>query len=97
MASDFRIYMHRNSDNLHLELLGDFDDALAHQLINILKSYSPGTSYVFINTGNLKHVHSFGRDMFQNNLYQLNHKFFGNIIYTGEHAPEIAPETSRVW
>ena len=37
MASNFSIFFHRNSDNLYLKLMGDFDGSSAHQLINILK------------------------------------------------------------
>lgn len=96
MNSNFRILVHRNSENLHLQLLGDFDGSSAHQLINTLKNYGRGTVSVFIHTSNLHHVHPFGRDIFHGNLHQLNNTLFGNIVYTGEHAPEIAPENSQI-
>lgn len=96
MASNFQILVHRNSENLHVKLLGDFDGSSAHQLINTLKSNSHDALCIFIHTSNLRQVHPFGRDMFQSNLHQLNNKFFGSIVYTGKHAPEIAPENSRL-
>lgn len=34
MAANFRISTHRNSENLHLKLYGDFDGTSAHELIN---------------------------------------------------------------
>jgi len=37
MAARFRISIHRNSENLHLKLMGDFDGTSAHELLNVLK------------------------------------------------------------
>ena len=33
MAANFRILVHRNSDNLHLRPIGDFDGASAFELV----------------------------------------------------------------
>jgi hypothetical protein len=76
--------------------LGDFDGSSAYQLINALQKHSAGAFSVFIHTSNLKQVYPFGRDTFKTNLHSLNHKFFGSLIFTGEHASEIAPEESRI-
>jgi len=40
MASNFRIFLQQNSDNLHVKLSGDFDGSSAHQLINMIKNYN---------------------------------------------------------
>jgi len=96
MASNFKMFIHRNSDNLHIKLLGDFDGSSAYQLINALKKYSAGAFSVFIHTSSLKKVYPFGRDMFQANLHALNYKFFGKLIFAGDHASEIAPEESNI-
>lgn len=49
MATNFRISVHRNSENLHLRLMGDFDGTSAHELLNVLKRYVNRTSRVFHN------------------------------------------------
>jgi hypothetical protein len=36
MASNFKILVHRNSENLHLKLTGDFDGTSAQKLLNAL-------------------------------------------------------------
>jgi len=96
VASNFRIDVHRNSDNLHLKLVGDFDGALAHQLINALQKHGAGAFSIFIHTSNLKQVYAFGRDTFQKNLHGLDNRFSGNLIFTGEHATTIAPKNSQI-
>ena len=40
MASNFKIFIHRNDDNLHLRLMGDFDGSSAFELINALKAHT---------------------------------------------------------
>ncbi len=96
MASNFKILVHRNSDNLHLKLLGDFDGSSAHQLLNALKKHCVGAFSVFIHTSGLKNIYPFGREMFQKNLHSLNNHFFGNLIFTGEDARKIAPNNSQI-
>jgi len=96
MASNFKIHIHQNGDALQVQLSGDFDGSSAHQLINALKKHSIPSFSIFIHTTNLKHVYPFGRDIFQSNLHSLNNKFFGNLIFTGTHATEIAPESSKI-
>jgi hypothetical protein len=48
MASNFRISTHRNSESLHLKLVGDFDGSSAFELINVLKKNWNGAYRVFI-------------------------------------------------
>jgi hypothetical protein len=57
MAENFKISVHRNSDNLHLKLLGDFDDASALELLDTVKKLARGASKVFIHTSTLDKVH----------------------------------------
>ena len=96
MASNFKILVHRYSDNLHLKLLGDFDGSSAYQLVNALKKHSAGVFSVFIHTSGLKNIYPFARDTFHKNLYSLNHQFFGRLIFTGEDARKIAPTNSQI-
>jgi len=64
MASNFRIFSHRNSDNLHLKLKGDFDGSSAHQLINTPKEQNGNVSKIFIHTYNLSSMNPFGLEVF---------------------------------
>jgi hypothetical protein len=95
MASNFRIFTHRNSDNMHLKLSGDFDGSSAFQLLNLLKKCANnGTYKIFIHTGSLNNIHPFGRDTFRKNLCDLNGRAT-QLLFTGEHAGKIAPEKGR--
>ncbi len=91
MASNFRISVHRSSQSLHLKLSGDFDGSSAHQLLSILKNKSKGTERVFIHTSCLKDIHTFGQDVFQNNLDVLKGKTVP-LVFTGEYASRLASE-----
>jgi hypothetical protein len=90
MASKFTILIHRNSDNLHLGLSGDFDGSSAYKLINVLKKKHRGVHRVIIHTNRLKEIYPFGQDVFRENLSNLMDKPF-QLLFTGEKAGEIAP------
>lgn len=94
MASNFKIAIHRNSDNLHLKLSGDFDGTSAHELINVLNKNSRGTTRVFIHTSCLKNIYDFGRNVFQKNL-DLSNGGSAPLVFTGENAGQLAPELNR--
>ena len=94
MAPDTRICVHRSSESLHLKLLGDFDDTLACELLEVLEKTSFGIHRVFIHTSSLRNVHSFGKDSFHENLSHLNGHAI-RILFTGENASQIAPEKKR--
>jgi anti-anti-sigma regulatory factor len=96
MASNFKISIHRNSDNLHLRLVGDFDGTSAHQLLNTLKVNSRGASNVFIHTNCLKRIHPFGSNVFRRNLDQIN-KDNLRLVFTGEHSQQLAPKGSTLF
>ena len=96
MASNFRISSHRNSDNLHLKFMGDFDGSSALQLLNVLKENYHGAGGVIIHTSCLKDIHPFGLNVFQNNLEVKSGKSV-SLVFTGEHANLLAPEGSRSW
>ncbi len=93
MATNFRISVHRNGENLHLKLIGDFDGTSAHELLNVLKRYCDRTSRVFVHTSGLRNIHPFGLSVFHNNLDVLNGKSI-KFEFTGENASQIAPEKS---
>ena len=94
MASNFRIFYHRNSDNLHFKLMGDFDGPSALELANILKIHQNSTGKIFIHTSNLSSIDPFGLDAFQKNCAINNLPY--SLTVTGEHARALAPEGSTV-
>ncbi len=94
MASNFRIRFHRNSDNLHLKLSGDFDGSSAHQLINILKEQIGKGGKIFIDTCNLSSLDDFGLEVFQNN-FSVN-KLSNRLTFTGEYSNKMASKGSRL-
>ena len=91
MEPNARIAIHRSSESLHLKLLGDFDETLASELLEVLDKNAFGVHRVFIHTGSLRSIQSFGKDSFYENLSQLNGHAM-RILFTGENASKIAPE-----
>ena len=89
MASNFKILSHRNSDNLHLKLIGDFDGTSAHQLLNLLIKNSLTASKIFIHTDCVRSIVPFGRSVFRNNLHLLKDKPV-HLVFTGERASELS-------
>ncbi len=92
MASNFRISMHRNSENLHLKLTGDFDGSAAMQLMDVLKKKANnGVNKIIIHTSCLNDIHPLGLNTFHKNMQELNGNA-GRLLFTGENADQIAPE-----
>ena len=91
MATNFEVFVHRNSENLHIKLMGDFDGISAHELLDILRRYSNSTSRVFIHTSCLKDIRPFGLNVFQGNLDVLKGKSL-KLVFTGENASQLAPQ-----
>ena len=89
MASNFQIFSYKTKDSLHLKLSGDFDGSSAHELINKLLEHGADYYQIFIDTNDLKTIHSFGRAVFQKNLAILNKKL-NNLIFIGENGHKIA-------
>ena len=96
MASDFNILLHRNSDNLHLMLVGNFGAAAAQELFTFIKAHGQGACSIFIHTSNIKQIHPTSPGIFQSALYGLNNHFFGKLIFTGKDAATIAPKNSQI-
>ncbi len=93
MASNFKIYCHQNSDNLHLKLMGDFDGSSAYELINTLMKYHGNARRVFIHTCALSSVHPFGLNVFQKNCSIK--KLSQTLTFTGEYGETIALQGSN--
>ena len=91
MATNFRISVHRKSEDLHLKLMGNFDGNSAHELIKLLKRYGNRTARIFIHTSSLRNIYPFGVNVFHSNLDVLNDRSL-TLVFTGEHASRLAPE-----
>jgi anti-anti-sigma regulatory factor len=91
MASNFRMSVHRGKVSLNLRLIGDFDGASAHELLNVLTERCHGLGKAVIDTEGLQRVYPFGVDTFHKNLHVLKVAPCG-LVFTGEKAAAIAPE-----
>ena len=87
MANNFKISVRKKSADLHIKLKGDFDGTSAYQLIRVLKNHSNICTRIFVNTGSLKAVHLFGKNVFHKNLEFLNRQPC-RLCFTGRKASE---------
>jgi anti-anti-sigma regulatory factor len=94
MASNFRIYVQRNSDDLHIKLEGDFDGTSACQLLNVMKENQSGVTKIFIDTSLLDYIYPFGRDVFHNNLKAVDVQRI-SLLFTGDSSLQPAQEGNR--
>jgi hypothetical protein len=90
MACNFRVLVHRNGDNLHLRLEGDFDGSSAQQLLCMIGDNESNVKKVFIHTNGLKEIHPFGKAVFQKNLSEFMRQQ-PDLVFTGDKGAEIAP------
>ena len=91
MKSNFGITSYKDSDVLHLKLIGDFDGASAFELLNTLKQNCRKVSKVFIHCSYLKDIHPFGVAVFHNNLDELRGQS-KKLVFTGDNAALLAPD-----
>jgi hypothetical protein len=89
MASNFKIFIHRNDDNLHFRLMGEFDGSSAFELINALKTHYGEAENVVINTCGLSSINPFGCVVFQKNC-PINNLSYG-LTFTGKYGEILAP------
>jgi hypothetical protein len=89
MASNFKITFNRLEDSVRLNLYGDFDGSSAHELLNLLRSYSYDTQKIYIQTDGLKHIHPFGLNTFLKN-YRIINGCADRIVFTGKKATALA-------
>ncbi|MCJ7616307.1 MAG: hypothetical protein MUO43_07195 [Desulfobacterales bacterium] len=90
MARNRKIFVHRNSENIYMKLVGDFDGSLASELLNVLKENCNAASKIFVHTSCLRTVHSFGRDVFHKNLNAIDGKST-QLLFTGKYASQLTP------
>ena len=95
MASNFKILIHKNSESLHLKLMGDFDGTSANELLDTMKGYGSRMKKIFIHTSGLRGIYPFGKTVFQNNFSSKN-DLSASVIFTGDHANHLAPGESGI-
>jgi len=94
MASNFKIQIHKNSDNIHLNLIGFFDGNSAFELINILNDKCKDAQKVFIHTSKISDIHPFGRDVFLKNFgVKKNHN--NQFVVTGNYKDQLTSVKSN--
>ena len=93
LAKNHKLFVHRNSENIHMKLSGDFDGSLATELLNLLKENCNAASRIFIHTGCLRTVHSFGQAVFHKNLSFINNEST-SLLFTGKYASQLIPENN---
>jgi len=91
----FRIYPYRNSDNLHLRLMGVFDEEAALSLMEALNENSAGVGKIFVHTAALNRVSGSGVEMFRSNVTALD-RLGAEIIFTGSAGESIAGDAPSV-
>lgn len=96
MATNFKITLHQNSDNLHLMLEGDFDGSSAYELLNLLEKSCRLVPRIFIHTGGLRHVYPFGSSLFQSHLSGLKPCKHILLKFTGVHARKFLSDRARI-
>lgn len=90
MATNFQYFSKQTKNSLNLKLYGDFDGNSAFELIHALNAQKAGPHKIFIDTNGLHAIHSFGKDVFQNNRGTLSRRF-DKLIFIGKNKHHFAP------
>jgi len=89
MAGTFQIQRHRNSENLHLRLMGVFDGDAALLLAETVNENRPEVGKIFVHTAGLEQVLDSGAELFGSYLSTLERPG-AEIIFTGEKGGAMA-------
>lgn len=84
MASNFKLFLNETKGSIHVKMCGDFDGTSAHELITTIQNQATKSNQVYIHTGELSNIYSFGREVFQNNLRFIK-KQQNKIEFVGKH------------
>ena len=94
MAENFRIIFHRNDENLHLKLFGDFDGNSAFKLLKVLKKNAYCASKIFIHTSCLNHISPSATEIFKKHLDTINSMSI-SFFFTGKDATQFATGNNK--
>ncbi len=93
MAHNFKINIHRTTDNLYIRLMGDFDGSSAFELFNALKDNLHSAKCILIDTNKLKAVYPFGREVFNYNFSKMKNRRI-RIRFVGPDTLHVVPTES---
>jgi anti-anti-sigma factor len=92
MAKNFRMLSDKKNKHLvRIQLQGDFDGTSAHELANLLDTYSTSYPKVAIDTEGLNSIHSHGITVFIVRM-KLMRKSWAGIAYTGKYRSSFIDE-----
>ena len=89
MYNNFKIFKHRTSDMLHLELAGNFDANSAAELITIFEANRYGIDGISVDTNGLEKIHPDGRDTIRENLTKIN-SIEAYVIFFGDNLSQFS-------
>ncbi|MFC1887160.1 hypothetical protein ACFLZM_08935 [Thermodesulfobacteriota bacterium] len=85
MADNFRMVSHRNDENLHIKLFGDFDLHSANRLVKAIKTNSHGVSRIIMHTSCVDQVSPPATEFFKKHVNMLDNRSISFFI-TGKEA-----------
>ncbi len=91
MASNFKIIRHHNSDNLHLNLIGDFDGSAAMELVNVIQENTGWFDRIFVHTCGLSSILPFGESAFVRNI-KVSWLKTHQLLFTGDFGHTMASD-----
>lgn len=89
MSSSFRMAVHRWDDNLKINVMGDFDESAANELINALEHYAQGVRVAFIRTRGLKRIRKRAKAAFRNYMLYKHHDSCHRLVFPDANASRI--------
>jgi len=95
MASSFKMLVHRNSDNIHIKLMGNLDSKSVHQLLNSINRYHEKFHKIFVHTAGVQAVQPTCREILQHELAS-SVDTLTSLFFTGDHAVQVAPYAWQV-
>jgi len=91
MSSSFRMSVHRWDDNLKINVMGDFDESSANELINALEHYAQGVGIAFIRTGGLKRIRKRAKEAFHNYMLYRHLDSCHLLVFPDANASRVVP------
>jgi hypothetical protein len=86
MSDEFRILVHRNDENAHFKLMGEFNENAAMELLDTLRRHSSGVSKIFIHTDSLDGIGGYSVQNFKNGLSNVPKNHSAKILSTGRYS-----------
>jgi len=82
MASYFEIITDKIGDGFNLKLRGEFDATSAYELVYAILKLAEKPVRIYVNTSDLKIVHSFGLEVFKRAM-RVSGRNYAHIVFSG--------------